>query len=197
MLKPLARRGVIGALLAGATLATPQAARQATAAGAADGGLSRLRQLPEPRSLPEGLSFTDGEGREVRFETFRGRVLVVNFWATWCPPCVAEMPALDRLHALLTREGVDVLALSSDRGGKAVVQAFYERTGLAHLGIWLDPRGAAGRAVGVRGLPTTLLLNRSGQEVARLEGEAEWDHPQMVAAIRRLARGGRPTTTGT
>jgi thiol-disulfide isomerase/thioredoxin len=128
------------------------------------------------------------EGRETRFEAFRGRALVVNFWATWCPPCVAEMPSLDRLHAQVSRDGIEVLALSSDRGGRAQVEPFYQRTAIRNLGIWLDPRGAAGRALGLRGLPTTLLLDRRGLEVARLEGEAEWDHPQMVAAIRRLTR---------
>ena len=74
--------------------------------------------------------FQDAEGRETRFEAFRGRGLVVNFWATWCPPCVAEMPALDRAYGLLQRDGIVVLALSSDRGGKAQVEPFYQRTGL-------------------------------------------------------------------
>jgi thiol-disulfide isomerase/thioredoxin len=175
-----------------ATLATPAIPRQASAAG--DGGLSKLRTLPEPRALPDTLVFTDAEGRETRFEAFRGKGLVVNFWATWCPPCVAEMPALDRAHAALARDGIEVLALSSDRGGRTQVAPFYARTGLKNLAMWFDPRGAAGRALGVRGLPTTLILDRAGREVARLEGEAEWDRPEMLAAIRRLARGGAPAS---
>jgi thiol-disulfide isomerase/thioredoxin len=183
-----------GLLTLGASLATVATARQAAAAGA-DGGLSRLRETPGGKPIPDGLVFLDAEGRETRFEAFRGKGLVVNFWATWCPPCVAEMPALDRAHAALSREGIEVLALSSDRGGRAQVEPFYARTGLRHLAIWLDPRGAAGRAFGVRGLPTTLILDRAGQEVARLEGEAEWDRPEILAAIRRLVRGPAPTTT--
>jgi thiol-disulfide isomerase/thioredoxin len=183
----LRRRGLVSALAVGATLPSATVPRKAAAASA-DGGLSKLRETPEGRPLPEGLTFTDAEGRETRFEAFRGRALVVNFWATWCPPCVAEMPSLDRLHAGVSREGIEVLALSSDRGGRAQVEPFYQRTAIRHLGIWLDPRGATGRALGLRGLPTTILLDRRGLEVARLEGEAEWDHPQMVAAIRRLTR---------
>jgi thiol-disulfide isomerase/thioredoxin len=170
-----------------ATLAIAGRPRQAGAA--ADGGLAKLRETPEGRPIPEGLVFLDAEGRETGFEAFRGRGLVVNFWATWCPPCIAEMPSLDRAQAFLAREGITVLALSSDRGGRAVVEPFYARTRLRELGIWLDPRGAAGRALGVRGLPTTILLDRAGREVARLEGEAEWDRPEMLAAIRRLTRG--------
>ncbi len=186
MLPVPTRRRALLALAAGATLAVPALPRQAAAAPA-DGGLSKLRVHDAPRPLPDGVAFTDAEGRETRFDAFRGRALVVNFWATWCPPCVAEMPSLDRLHAMLAAEGVEVLALSSDRGGRAQVEPFYARTGIRHLGIWLDPRGAAGRALGIRGLPTTVVLDRAGREAARLEGEAAWDHPDVAEAIRRLA----------
>jgi len=188
-------------LALGATLQAGGVARKAAAAPG-DGGLSRLREHPAPQALPEGLVFTDVEGRETGFAAFRGRGLVVNFWATWCPPCVAEMPALDRLHAQLSREGIEVLALSNDRGGRAQVEPFFQRTGLRHMAIWLDPRGATGRALNVRVLPTTIILDRRGQEVARLMGEAEWDKPEIVAAIRRLTRAagttpGAPNTSST
>jgi thiol-disulfide isomerase/thioredoxin len=167
------RRRAALALVAPALAARPAAAT----------GIEKLREAARP--LPPA-SFTDAEGREHRLEDFAGQGLVVNFWATWCPPCVAEMPALDRLQAMLAGEGVRVLALSSDRGGRAVVERFYERLSLRHLGLWLDPRGAAARALGVRGLPTTVIVDRAGTERARLEGEAEWDAPALVAAVRRL-----------
>ena len=112
--------------------------------------------------------------------------MVLNLWATWCPPCVAEMPALDRLQGAVMSDGIAVLPLSSDRGGNAQVQSFYAARGITRLGVWLDPRGAAGRALGVRGLPTTVLIDPRGRERARLEGAAEWDAPEMVDAIRRL-----------
>ncbi len=170
------RRGV-SALALGATLAATLRPGQARAAG---GALRRgVRTLPD-------FTFTDAEGAERRVADFAGQGLLLNFWATWCPPCVAEMPALDRLHAQLKAEGFAVLALSSDRGGRAQVAPFYARLGLSHMGIWLDPRGAAGRLLGVRGLPTSVIVDRQGREVARLEGAAEWDAPEMVAALREL-----------
>jgi hypothetical protein len=97
------------------------------------------------------------------------------------------MPTLDRLQEKLGGIGVRVLALSQDRGGAAVVRRFYERTGVEHLGVWLDPRGAAARSLGARGLPTTLIVNREGREALRLAGEAEWDSPEMVTLIRAIA----------
>lgn len=149
-----------------------------------------------PEKLREGiapmppLTFMDAEGVAKSLEDFRGRSLVVNLWATWCPPCVAEMPALDRVQALLRDEGFSVLPLSSDRGGAAQVRAFYERIGVKNLPVLLDPRGAAARMLGSRGLPTTIIVNRRGEEVARLEGDAAWDRPDMLAALRRLAPAG-------
>jgi hypothetical protein len=79
-----------------------------------------------------------------------------------------------------------VLALSSDREARAKVEPFYRDRGIRHLGLWLDPRGAAQRAFGARALPTTVIIDRKGQERARLEGPAEWDKPELLAAIRRL-----------
>lgn len=139
-----------------------------------------------PRRALADAAFRDADGAERRLADFAGKGLVVNLWATWCPPCVEEMPALDRLARQVRDDGIEVLALSQDRGGADAVRTFYARTGVRHLGIWLDPRGAAARAWGARGLPTTLIVDRAGMEAARLEGITEWDAAPMVARIRRL-----------
>jgi thiol-disulfide isomerase/thioredoxin len=165
---------------AGATLAAALPGRQAAGARAGE-----LVEVEPPKPAP-AFAFTDAEGKERAAAEFAGLGLVVNLWATWCPPCVAEMPALDRAQAALAEEGVRVLALSSDREGRAKVEPFFRDRGIRHLGLWLDPRGAAQRALGARGLPTTVVIDRKGHERARLEGPAEWDKPEMLAAIRRL-----------
>ena len=167
--------------LLGATLLAPSLSRQGWAAK----GFEKLREAAPPAPAP-AITFTDADGKEMGLAAFAGQGLVVNLWATWCPPCVAEMPALDRLQAMLRAERITVLALSSDRGGRAQVEPFYQRLGLKELAIWLDPRGAARRALGAKGLPTTVIIDREGREVARLEGEAAWDAPGLVAAVRRL-----------
>ncbi len=169
-----------GLLLAAGTLAAAPFARKARAAGP----YGRLVE-GKPKPLPD-FTFTDAEGKAHRVADFPGKGLVINLWATWCAPCVAEMPALDRAQAALEGDGILVLALSSDRGGRAQVEPFYRERGIQRLGLWLDPRGAAGRAMGVRGLPTTIIVDRQGRERARLEGEAAWDTPPMLEAVRRL-----------
>jgi thiol-disulfide isomerase/thioredoxin len=174
----ITRRRALG-LAAGATLAAALPVRQA----GADGRRKLVETEPAP---PPPFAFTDAEGKEHGAADFAGRGLVVNLWATWCLPCIAEMPALDRAQARLSDEGVLVLALSSDREGRAKVEPFYRDRGIRHLGLWFDPRGAAQRALGARGLPTTVIIDRKGRERARLEGAAEWDTPEMLAAIRRL-----------
>lgn len=149
------------------------------------GQTGALVELRPRRTLAEA-TFRDAQGAEHRLAAFAGRGLVVNLWATWCPPCVEEMPSLGRLAALVRAEGIEVLALSQDRGGAETVRAFYARTGVRQLGVWLDPRGAAARAWGVRGLPTTLVVDRAGLEAARLEGAADWAEARMVQRIRAL-----------
>jgi thiol-disulfide isomerase/thioredoxin len=178
----MSRRGLIqaGMLVAPAIMATQAAQASLTLAAA---GPERLRE--ESRALPP-ITFLDAEGQEKMPADFAGQGLVLNLWATWCPPCVAEMPALSKMAAALAADRIAVLPLSSDRGGKPVVEAFYQRVGLSGLGIWLDPRGAAARALGARGLPTTVIVDRNGQERARLEGDAAWDNPAMIEAVRRL-----------
>lgn len=174
--------------------------RGALAAFLGLGGAWRpARAAHGPEKLREGvapmppITFNDAEGAAKTLEDFKGQALVINFWATWCPPCVAEMPSLDRVQALLREEGFLVLPLSSDRGGAAQVRNFYERIGVLNLPILLDPRGAAARLLGARALPTTIIVNRRGEEAARLEGDAAWDRPDMLAALRRLAPMGPPS----
>jgi thiol-disulfide isomerase/thioredoxin len=164
------------ALAAAGTLAGAAFGRKALAARLAESG---------PKPLPE-FSFTDADGKPHTVADFAGKGLLINLWATWCPPCVAEMPALDRAQAALAAERVVILPLSSDRGGRALVEPFYREKGIRQLGLWLDPRGAASRALGARGLPTTVLVDREGRERARVEGDQPWDSPGMLDEIRRL-----------
>ena len=160
-----------------ATAATAQAQRAAF----------EFRPLDEPRPLPE-LGFTDADGRDLTLGDFRGRLVLLNIWATWCVPCRKEMPTLDRLQAKLGGSDFEVIALSIDRQGLAVVKPFYEELGLKALRIYLDASGKATQTLGTVGVPTTLLIDQQGREIGRVLGPAEWDSPEVEAVIRRYLK---------
>ena len=154
----------------------------------------KLALRSSPQSVPE-LRFADGKGKPFSLADFRGKTIVLNIWASWCPPCRAEMPTLDRLQAKLGGPDFEVLPVSIDQGGSALVliEEFFREVGVHHLRIYIDPTGQAPSEVGSVGLPTTLLIDRDGKEVGRLIGGAEWDSPQVIEFIeRRLARAEHP-----
>ena len=136
-----------------------------------------------PRPLPD-IRFENGQGEAMSLADFRGKVVLLNIWATWCAPCRREMPTLDRLQAALGGPDFEVVALSIDRQGRPVVEDFYRELGLRQLGMYVDASGKAPRDLNALGVPTTLLIDRQGNEVGRLLGPAEWDSPEMVSFIR-------------
>lgn len=173
--KPNRRR--ILALGAGATLALGVQGSSVFAQSAGFAGkLGPFKAAPAPAPAAE-IAFQDADGKMLSLADFRGRVVVLNYWATWCAPCVAEMPSLDRLQANLGPRGVSVVAISVDRGGLRQVAPFFAVNALQHLAVYLDPQGASMRTLGVRGLPTTIVIDGQGRERGRLEGEAVWDSP--------------------
>ena len=139
--------------------------------------------LKEPRAVEFG-PFADAAGKPVTLDRYRGKVLLVNFWATWCAPCIHEMPTLDRLQAALGGPEFAVLTVSLDRKGMAAVAPFWEEQGYEHLPILLDSRWKTARRLGVSGLPATFLLDRKHRIVGYLLGPAEWDSPQARAFLR-------------
>jgi thiol-disulfide isomerase/thioredoxin len=148
-----------------------------------DAGFS-FNAYDTPRELPE-VSFTNGRGETMSLSDFKGKTVLLNLWATWCVPCREEMPTLDRLQAVLGGENFEVVALSLDQEGAAVVKEFYDELGLKHLDIFVDDRLTAPALLSVIGVPATLLIDSHGREVGRKLGPAEWDGPEVVAEIRR------------
>jgi thiol-disulfide isomerase/thioredoxin len=135
--------------------------------------------------VPE-VTFLDGQDREQRLADYRGRVVVLNLWATWCVPCRREMPSLDRLQSKLGGTDLAVLAVSLDRGEREQIVAFYDELGISNLAVLRDPSASLGRALRAPGLPTTLVIDRQGEEVGRVLGDAEWDGPAAVELLETL-----------
>ena len=130
------------------------------------------------------VSLIDGTGSPVRLSDFKGRVVLVNFWATWCAPCIREMPGLDKLEAKLGGPDFTVVAINEDRGGAKIAESFLEKLNTPNLRLYLDDKMKLMRAFGVRGMPTSFLLDRAGNVVGKLEGIAEWDTPEVEALIQ-------------
>ena len=138
-----------------------------------------------PKPLPVTV-FKDAADADQTLDKFGGKVLVVNFWATWCAPCVKEMPTLDALQAKLGGPNFLVMAISQDREGAKVAQPFAEKQGWKNLAFYVEKMGRFAKDANLRGLPTSLIIDKTGHEVARVEGEAKWDSPEIEKSLREL-----------
>ncbi len=152
-----------------------------------------LHETPEPGAA---LRFEDSEAQPRSLADFRGRVVLLNIWATWCPPCVKEIPALDRLVAALNGAEVAVVAVSIDRKGIDAVRKAFADLDVRSLAPYIDRSGQALRAVRAMGLPASLLIDREGRELGRVVGPAAWDDDATIAFLRQAAalpaQAGRP-----
>lgn len=137
----------------------------------------------ELEALPE-IKFQDGQGKERTLADWRGKVVLLNLWATWCVPCRKEMPALDRLQQALGSDKFEVVAISVDRKGIASAQTFLDDTKAGKLAVYVDTTLRTTSQLGAVGLPATLLIDANGREIGRLLGPAEWDSEDAKRLIR-------------
>ncbi|OGL06529.1 MAG: hypothetical protein A3I03_08285 [Candidatus Rokubacteria bacterium RIFCSPLOWO2_02_FULL_68_19] len=127
-------------------------------------------------------------GTTLRLADYRGKVVFLNFWATWCPPCKEEMPAMERLYQRYKDKGFVVLAVSVDAEGPPIVNPFVMEYKLT-FPIGLDPKMAVAESYGVRGLPTSFLVDKRGTLVGLALGPREWNGKASRALIESLLRG--------
>lgn len=144
-------------------------------------GKQQFLRWATPRKIPN-ISFLNDAGKTLSLTDFRGRVVLLNVWATWCPPCREEMPSLDRLNAERGGPSFEVVALSIDRD-TAVVAPFYREIGVKTLKAYFDSNTRASAELGAFAVPATLLIDQQGREVGRALGPAEWDSAEVKALI--------------
>jgi len=145
-------------------------------------------QTLAPKPVPE-LAFDDAKGGSHTLAEFRGKLVLLNIWATWCAPCREEMPALDRLQAELGGGRFQVIAISVDVQGARIARKFYSDVGIKALPLYVDPTAKAAFTLDAAGLPATLLLDRDGREIGRHLGAVKWDSPEVVEDLRRKIAG--------
>ena len=155
---------------------------------ALDAGEVAVQLHARPRPLAN-FRFTDANGQPTDLLAFRGRVVLLNIWATWCAPCREELPTLDSLQAQLGGPGFAVIALSIDKDGLAVAQPFLERIGVTRLRAYADTFGEATDRYSATGVPLVLVIDPQGREIGRRLGRATWDNPATVSLLRSLIPG--------
>lgn len=153
----------------------------------AQGEMVGMEIFDEPKISPT-TAFHDADGRDIRLGDLKGQVTLVNFWATWCAPCIKEMPSLSRLQATLGSEDFQIAVVSIDREGFEVTEPFLANLGVQNLTSYLDRSTRLTIEVGAIGLPTTILLNRNGEIVGRTIGPANWDSKDAKRLISALMK---------
>lgn len=139
---------------------------------------------------PTELKFEDGTGKALSLADFKGKVVLLNLWATWCAPCRKEMPAFDRLQSHFKDRPFEIVALSVDRGGAAASRKFLDSVNVPNLKLYVDPTARQHTALRAVGLPTTILFDGQGRELGRLAGAAEWDSEdakRLIDAALKIA----------
>lgn len=131
-------------------------------------------------------AFTAPDGSQAHLSDYRGKVLLVNFWATWCAPCRKEMPGLAQLQADFGGDGFQVLTIATGRNPDAAVKRFFSEIGVDNLPLARDPRMELSRQMGVLGLPASILIDPEGREIARLRGDADWSGASARAIVAAL-----------
>jgi thiol-disulfide isomerase/thioredoxin len=144
-------------------------------------------QVTEGTPEAPAVTFYDAEGKALSLNDFRGRYVLVNLWATWCGPCINELPSLVRLQAELPQDRITVLPLDLERHDAGKVAEFLERTKIEGLPIYIDRDFSAMRGFAANELPLTILIDAEGKEIARAAGEQKWDHVDSVAYLKAVS----------
>jgi thiol-disulfide isomerase/thioredoxin len=152
------------------------------------GEMRKLAILKTPEELPDFMLLDMDDGKRYMTE-FKGKYVVLNFWATWCAPCRKEMPMLDDLQAELGGDDFVVVLIAAGRNPKPAVRKFFEEANIVNLPTLRDPTQQYTNLMGVFGLPITVILNPEGLEIARMRGDADWSSPEAYSFLRAMIAG--------
>lgn len=144
-------------------------------------GCAREEKPALPGNSAPDFTLRNLAGQEVKLADLRGKVVLVNFWATWCPPCREEIPSMDRLNRAMAGKPFQMLAISIDEGGKEAVEAFFHKAGVT-LPTLLDPGQKTGKRYGITGVPETFIVDKNGVILKKVVGALDWSDP-MVAGF--------------
>jgi thiol-disulfide isomerase/thioredoxin len=148
------------------------------------GDMKKMTIASNTTSAPKTIFFDD-DGKELTLNDFKGRLTLVNFWATWCAPCRKEMPSLEVLSNQIGGDTFKVVTIATMRSSEEAVEKFFNDNNIIDLPKFRDPKGYLARASGVAALPLTILLDRNGNEISRLIGDADWAQDETIEFIKK------------
>ena len=153
-----------------------------------EGDMVKFLELAPPLPVPEA-SFYTSNGKKINLNMFKGAWLLVNFWATWCAPCISELPSLYNLKQNKSSSKFKILLVSIDRAGPKVYKPFLKKLGLSQLKSASDPKANLMRALKISGIPTTLLIDPNSYIVGMYTGDAKWDSPSAETLLMHYING--------
>ena len=144
-------------------------------------------ELSKEKKNISNLTFKDYQEKKISFSDFKGKILLVNFWATWCAPCIKEMPSLDRLKSKI-KGNFDVVAISVDRDGVSKVTDFFNNNKITYLERFFDIKNSIAKEIGLFGVPTSYFVNKNGEIIGYYQGDMEWDNKTVIEFINYLIK---------
>ena len=151
------------------------------------GSMKAFQLTPVVNMLKEKhkeISWQNVENKTLGITHFKGKIILLNFWASWCLPCIRELPSMDRLQQSLGGSDFSVVAISLDRGGAKVAKRLFRRIKITNLKLYVDKTSASAKKLGVRFMPTTFIFDRKGRKIGKLQKAAEWDSPEAKDLIK-------------
>ena len=148
---------------------------------------SSSKVAAEKNPAPDINVVSLADGRSLKLSDLKGKVVLLNFWATWCPPCREEIPSMMKLNGIMTGKPFQMVAVSIDEGGKPAIESFFKQSGFL-LPTYLDASGAATKAYGITGVPETFIINKQGIIVKKIIGGFAWDSPEAVSFLEGLMK---------
>ena len=159
----------------------------ALAAGCSKEKAAAPSKAPVEKSQAPEISVVSLDNQQLTLASLKGKVVLLNFWATWCPPCREEIPSMMKLNKLMAGKPLQMVCVSVDEGGKQAVTEFFKNSGFS-LPAYTDPSGQASKTYGITGVPETFVIDKNGMIVKKVIGGLDWNSPEVITFLEGLMK---------